>query len=82
MTRLEKFATLENHPWYGKQYKKLPHKWILICKMVIEQNDHLSRDEFAEMINRWLMDKNIGTLKKSVKSKYLICQELIDCSNI
>jgi hypothetical protein len=81
MNRLEKFATLENHAWYGKQYKSLPNKWVLLCKSVIEQNQDLDKNEFATMINRWLMSKELSTKKPSVRKKYLICQELIACSN-
>lgn len=78
--RLNKFNSLNSHPWYKKQLAKLSKKHIVICHEFLAKHENLSNDEFIIEVNRFMLGKKFAS--KSEQNKMLICQELLNCSII
>lgn len=81
MERLKKLEELKSHPWYKKQFSKLRKQDVSLMEDFIKENNQEDRDTFELKVNRFLSPFNFTSLKKSEKSKLLICQELLSCCN-
>lgn len=55
--RLNKLYSFKTHPYHGKDLKKLKKEDLELIENFIKENDHLSKDDFAEKANRWGLDQ-------------------------
>lgn len=57
MTRIEKFFKLKDHLVIGKSYQKLTTDEYLQCVKFIQDNEGLSKNDYCEKANRWMLDQ-------------------------
>ncbi len=55
--RKDKFISFCEHPFQRKLLAKLSFSERNLCIAFIVENDKLNKDDFAEKVNRWLLDK-------------------------
>jgi hypothetical protein len=56
MKRLDIFRELRNHPFYGRDFKRLSIMDINSCEMFARQYENLNHIEFEYQVQRWLID--------------------------
>ena len=56
MTRLEKFHSLKDHPWYHRIYSKIPESDIAQIETWIKIRERCTAFEFECWINRLYID--------------------------
>jgi hypothetical protein len=57
MTRLEKFESLQNHPWLKKSWGKLKTVEREIARQFLNENAQLDRGQFEFKVNRMFLDQ-------------------------
>lgn len=56
MNRLENFHALADHPFLGRDYRRLSKEEMSMCVEFIEKCEKLDRNEYALACNRWMLD--------------------------
>jgi len=57
MSRLERFNNLKHYPFLYAIYNKLTLSEISACETFLKQHSNLSKAEFAEVANNWMLDQ-------------------------
>jgi hypothetical protein len=56
--RITRFNAFENDPGQEKLFKSLTPAEREQCRDFIRAHDHLPLNEFAEVVNRWMIDQS------------------------
>ena len=75
--RLAKFWELRRHPFYCSSFMKLNEPELAELKALLDKWGGLSKNEFAERVNRLYIDIN-----PKPKKLNLFCDLLLACNNI
>lgn len=57
MSRLDNLENLKKHPYQKRLFKGLSSAELSQVTEFIRENEHLSADEYAMKVSRWLLDQ-------------------------
>lgn len=76
MNRLQRFHSLESHPFLGKEFKRMTVSEKTFCINFIDQNENLNDDQFIEKANRVGLGGELAAFKNKTIIWGLLIQSI------